>query len=253
MSAVSPQTSAISHSATRRPWRFPTLIAQGQLAFVVLMALGFGVTVAAVIIGIGWKSTISGSVWEPSTNAIPWFVAVMAGHTFFQVVPMLIANGRTRRDATIDALQVSAATVLTVAVLTTVGYLIEWAVYRWQGWPEKITGNHLFTHYDQVGAIFWESLLTFAVWSVLGAMVGAAFYRFDQWGWLSLVPAVIILIGVGIFITSRAPIADNLVERILPDWGRSLPVATLATVIGMGVSGAIIWRIVRDLPLRPWR
>ncbi|MGC4191713.1 MAG: hypothetical protein QM589_11225 [Thermomicrobiales bacterium] len=239
--------------SSRQAGRFPWIVAEGQIAFTLLAALGFGLVIAAVVIGAAWKSTVTGSIWEPATNAIPWFAAVLAGHTFHQVVPMLIANGRTRREATIAGIQVIGTMTLTISLLSTLAYVIELVVYRWQGWPRTIGGNHFFTHHDQVGRIFWETLLTIALWSCLGAMVGAAFYRDDRQGWFSLVPAALIMTGVGIFMTVQAPVADNVIANVLSGWGRSLPVATLATAVGLVFTSVILWRIVRDMPLRRWR
>ncbi|MGB3329633.1 MAG: hypothetical protein WBA46_11810 [Thermomicrobiales bacterium] len=254
MSATEVRTAARTRVvARRRPWSFPWIVAEGQIAFTLLSALGFGLVIAAVVAGIAWKSTITSSIWESATNAIPWFSAVLAGHTLFQVVPMMIANGRTRRAAMIDAAQVIGATTVVITLLTTLGYLIEWAVYRWQGWPRSIGGGHFFTTHSQVGAIFWETLLTMAIWSALGAMVGIAFYRYDQYGWLALIPAAGVMVLTGVFMTTRTPVFDNVMDRYFSDWGRSLPVATLGAVLGLAITGALIWRIVRDLPLRPWR
>ncbi|MGN6482895.1 MAG: hypothetical protein ACTHMX_00695 [Thermomicrobiales bacterium] len=228
-------------------------MAGDQLAFTALMALGFGLVVAGIVVSIAWRSEVTGSIWEASCNAVPWYAAFMAGYTFFQVVPILIANGKTRRDAAIDAAQVIGAQTLVIALLMTLGYLIEWAVYRWRGWPVDIGGDHLFTRHSQVGIIFWESLLTIAVWSALGAFVGASFYRYDAQGWFAVIPAALILSVVGIFITTKAPLFENLIEQVLSDVGRSLPVATVASTIAVAISAAILWRIVRDMPLRRWR
>jgi hypothetical protein len=251
-------SSARPASSSRRPagvgGRFPWIVASGQLAFTLLSAVGFAVAVAVVVISIAWRSDVTASIWEASSNAVPWYAAFMAGYTFYQVVPLLVANGKTRRDASIDAAQVIGAQTLVISLLTTLGYLVEWAVYRWQGWPlGTIGGDHLFTRHTQVGAIFWESLLTISVWSAIGAFVGAAFYRYEQWGWFSLLPAVLILIGVGLFITTKAPLFENVIEHALSGGGRSLPAATVAAAIAVAISAAILWRIVRDMPLRRWR
>jgi len=236
-----------------RPRRFPWIIASGQIALTLLYAVGFAVAVAAVVISIAWRADVTGSIWEASANVVPWYPAFMAGYTFYQVVPMLIANGKTRRDASLDAAQVIGAQTVVIALLLTLGYLIEWAVYRWQDWPMGIGGDHLFTRHTEVGAIFWESLLTIAVWSALGAFIGAAFYRYDVWGWLSLIPALAILSFVGLFITTRAPFLVIVIELVLGNWGRTLPGATFAVAVALVVSGAMLWRIVRDMPLRRWR
>lgn len=236
-----------------RAWRFPWIVASGQIALTLLSALGFGVVVAGIVVSIAWQGEVTGSIWEASVNAVPWYAAFMAGYTFYQVVPMLIANGRTRREASIDAGQVIGAQAVVMALLLVLGYLIEWAVYRWQGWPTEISGAHFFTRHSQVGTIFWESLLTIAVWSALGAFVGASFYRYDLQGWFAVIPAALILSVVGIFITTKAPFFENVIEHALSGGMRSLPVATLATAVALVVSGVILWRIVRDMPLRRWR
>lgn len=254
MNASTPMRQAVASAPTaaqsrRNPW----ILIQGPLSFTLLTAVGFGLVVAGIVVSIAWRSNVTGSVWEAAANAVPWFAAVMGGHAFFQIVPMLIANGFTRRDASLHGLRVIGVTTLTITLLTTLGYLVEWIVYRWQDWPRGIGGNHFFTNHSQVGVIFWETLLTMALWSALGAMVGAAFYRYDQNGWFSLIPAGVVMVLVGVFMTTRTPVFDNVMDRFFSDWGRSLPLATLATAAGLALAGALLWRIVRDLPLRAWR
>ncbi|MGC4108032.1 MAG: hypothetical protein QM753_17050 [Thermomicrobiales bacterium] len=234
--------------------RFPWIVASGQIAFTLLMAAGFAVAVAVVVISLAWRSDVTASIWEASSNAVPWYAAFMAGYTFHQVVPMLIANGKTRRDASIDAAQVIGAQAFVIALLVTLGYLVEWVVYRWQEWPlGTISGNHLFTRHTQVGVIFWESFLTMVVWSSIGAFVGAALYRHERLGWVSLIPAALILSFVGIFITTEAPLFENMIEQLLSGGVRSLAGATLAVAVAVAISGVILWSIVRDMPLRRWR
>ena len=244
------------HPATRPParrWPFPWVIAEGQVVMALLAALGYGLAVACVVVGIARRGTITGSIWEPAANAVPWYTGFIAGYLVFQMVPMLVANGFTRRDAARSVSAVVALLSAVAALVTTLGYLIEYVAFRWQGWPLAIGGDHLFTRHTQVGEILWESLLTMALWSAIGSFIGAALYRWEHAGWLAFVPAGLILSAVGIFITARPPFFNDAIERALPDWGRSLPMATVATLVALAGCGGILWWIVRDMPLRRWR
>lgn len=237
----------------RRSIRFSWIIAEGLIVFTLIAATGLAFLVAAITLGIAWRSTISESVWAYASNAVPWYAGAIAGYIFFQMVPMLIANGRTRRDALRDGLGAVSMLAAAIAILNILFYAVEGMIYRAEGWPMEIADGHLFSRHGQMGLIALESLLTTAVWSAVGAFVALAMYRDREGGYLALVPAVVILLGSGVFVSIRIGAIDAVLDRLRPAWVSSWPGTIMTAAIGMVLSIVLLIRIMKDMPLRPWR
>jgi hypothetical protein len=136
-----------------------------------------------------------------------------------------------------------------LAALIVTGFLLEKGVYALVGWPQALTGSHLFTQPAQVHLVFIEHLVEFAVWIAAGAFMGAAFYRWRSGGLYSLP------IGVGLLVLARSAGGDTLrLPLIRSELGLDLspsPTVTLAVGLGAFLVGlALTWLVIRDVPLR---
>jgi hypothetical protein len=240
----------IHPTTSQRTWRFPRLILTDHLTLLlVIWTVAITITILTVIV-VAQVRDIVISGWEAFSGLAPWYIAVIGGYLFYQVVPVFVAHGRTRRDAGIETATCLGIVTIAAAVLIVVGYLIEYVVYGIAGWPREIPDDHAFTSHLDVARIFIEYWLAFLVWSTAGAFVGAATYRSKDIGWFSLIPAMLLVSLAGIGTAPGAAPAE-----ILAGWWFSVDNASLAlaagiTVVCVGAALAMTWAVVRDVPLR---
>jgi hypothetical protein len=143
------------------------------------------------------------------------------------------------------------------ALLMTLGLAVEGAVYRPFGWTHELVGGHLYDQPTQYALVFTEYLATGLVWTLAGAMLGAAFYRRPDLG-LGVLLVALLLVG-----SIEAAVGTNYIgpsarlgrDEALPllgalfdtgSAGSALLLAAGATVVGL----AVLWTLVRDLPVR---
>jgi hypothetical protein len=231
----------------QRTWRFPRLLAEGQLAFAALVWAGLIVVAAGITLGIAWFGEVTGSVWATASDAAPLFVAFIGGYVLHTMLPMYVANGRTRRDSAIEFIVFGAIYAAFAALLVTLGYVVERGFYAIGGWPRGIPDGHLFSSYDEVPLIFVENLVKLLVWVTAGALVGIAFYRYESNGALALLPAtVVVALNGGV-----ASGFMGFLERVVPALEiSSAPLAAAVSILCTLAVLAMTWLIVRDLPLR---
>ena len=229
-----------------RTWRFPRPLVEDQLMLAGMIWVGFVITVLAVIFGIDRWSQIQMSIWEQASKAIPWYVAFMSGYVMYQVIPMYVAHGKTRRDATIEWGIFAGLFAVLAAVLSTIGYALEWFLYWAMAWPHELDNEHFSTSDTAFGMMLIEALLQMVVWSAAGGLVGACVYRSSSYGWVALLPAglLVSLSGVG---TDAGPFA--FVMGLLPDVTPDLLLAFPLAVIGAAVALAGLWVLMRDMPI----
>lgn len=240
-------------SDTTRPtrtWRFPRPLIQDHIEFALLL---WGVLLAvsyAITGGIAYFSDVDTSVWEQSSNAAMWYMAVICGWVCYTVVPMFIANGKTRRDTGIEAAIFTALLTVAVSLMVTAGYLIEYLVYGIAGWPRRLSGSHLFDSHLDIGMIALENLLILIVRGAVGAFVGLSAYRWDGSGWLALAPASVLIGIIGAVTRDFSGPAAFVIVRIIEPDTPSIWLALTASLISLGVSIATGWWALRAMPLR---
>jgi hypothetical protein len=231
-------------------WRFPRMLVHGQM---ILLTVVWGMALLVslgISLAIDRFEEITGSVWEAVAGIGPWFTAFIGGYIVYVMVPAFIANGRTRRDSFIEWLLFSVVYPAGAALLVTLGYMVEAAAYRLGDWTTALRQDHLFSSHTDVGRIFLEYLLTLIVWTLAGGFVGGAVYRWPAKGWMTLVPASIV-VGLAGEVT-RTPIgdfgviADRLGVLDVPSIGSSLLVSIPCAV----VAAISTWYVIRNMPLR---
>ncbi len=153
-----------------------------------------------------------------------------------------------------DAAIFAALYAVLVAVLVTMGFAIETIVYRLAGWTQGLDSIHLFDAADQHHLVFTENLIVLVVWVAAGAMLGAAFYRNGGLG-MALLPvglAAVMVVEAGTGPGYFGPLPPPLLEVTGLELGGFSVLGAAATAPACCVVlGAIAWRTVRDVPVRP--
>lgn len=237
-------------SSLPRTWRFPSMLLKGHIAFGSLMWMGLVLLTVAIAVALDRFTEVSDSTWEQSSQVVPWYVGGVSGYILYQTVPMFIGHGRTRRDTAIEVLIFMVIFATVAAVLVAAGYLIEYVVYGMAGWPRDLSGDQLFDSHLDVLLIVVQYWLISIVWAASGALVGAAFYRYDANGWLALIPASILIGLIGTFTQGFWGLSGFVVDRFLPVETPSLPLAIVTAGACVLIALAMTWPILRDLPIR---
>lgn len=197
------------------------------------------------------------SGWEAGTQVVRWFVGAIGVYLAAIYLPLYVTHGRTRRDTAVDSALFAGIYAALVAVLVAVGFAIERLVYRIAGWTQALESGHLFDAPDQYHLILVEFVVVLAVWVTAGAMMGAAFYRHGGLG-MALIPLALAAVvvteagagstSVGLFFGSPPPLLDAI--GLSPAAASPLTAAGRSLLVCL-VLGAVTWRIVRDVPIRP--
>lgn len=240
----------MSHVDRQRTWRFPRMLLRGHIAFGALMWAALMLVTLGLAVGFAVFSEVPGSIWEDSSQIAAWYVGGVSGYIVYQTVPMLIAHGRTRRDVAIETVVFMGIFAAFAGALVAVGYLIEYAIFGIAGWSRELEGEQLFSSHLDTGMIWLQSWLTFLVWAGSGALIGAAFYRYRDTGWLAIIPASILIGTIGLFTQSFWGPIGFVVDRFLSIESPSLPLAALTATGCFLIALALTWPIVRDLPIR---
>ena len=216
----------------------------------------FAAGVAALVAGVAIFGTIAISGWEQASGVPRWYMGITGVYLTWSSLPLYVAHGHTRREFAVQAPVAIAATTTVVALLMTMGYAIETAVYRAAGWPQTLTREHLFDTPDQLLLVFTEFWLVFAVWCLAGALLGAGFYRNQGSLGLLMLPVALLMVGIIEYTVGDGigSMPFGFVQAVLQ------PLATLdpgsvatAVAIWSGVmvtGGTLTWAVIRDMPLR---
>lgn len=236
--------------APARTWRFPRIQLEDQI---ILAAIAWVLTVVAtfvIVLVVDRFFDISISAWEIAVSVAHWYVGIICGWLMYVHVPLFVAHGKTRKDATIETGITAGVVAVWAAILMSVGYLIEEFVYERAGWVGAIDGDHLFSSRTDFGLILLENLLAFMVWAAVGGFVGISLYRSQELGWFSLLPGALILGLTGSFDRTDGGFF-GIVTRFIPAADISSPVnATLISLVGAALAGGAAWLVVREMSLR---
>lgn len=236
-------------SYRRTTWGFPHLPLTDQLW---LLAITAGVTfvstmLVAAVAGRFVDVKVSG--WEIVSGVAPWYLAVMAGWIMYYIVPLFIAHGQTRRFAFETWLKTGAVLVPVASLIMAIGYPLERWIYGLLGYPNSTHELLWFDSDMSFFMVFVRFVLTFLVWYVIGGLVGGAWYRSADWGWLSVLVGALAIGLAGVY-NSTGGWLFGFARRLIPSLHvESLPL-DLALAIGVSALVAwIIWINLRELAL----
>ena len=236
-----------SRSMSATPWMLPD-----HLLFLVLVWALFTAAVGLIIAGIAIFGDITNSVWEQAaTQVTRWFMLFIGVHLGYSLLPLYVAHGQTRKQfASVSTVFVTFYT-LTGALLIALGFALEAVLYQVADWPQVLAMEHAFTGAGEYPAIILEFWTRFLMWTFGGLLLGAAFYRSDGVGWLTILAAAIPVIAVETTLTQFPPAAPVLNWlNISPADAVSLPTALITFGIGLAVILVMAWMAIKDIPLR---
>lgn len=171
-----------------------------------------------------FQADITGSVWAYFARSGPsWFVFSL-GISVSQYLPVLIAQGVTRRRFVEGAALALAGTALLVGVLVVVGYVVEARLFSAYG-VEAATLGSIFGAGNQPVFVVVESCLRSLLFGLTGVLVGITYYRVGGWLGTALLPFTCIApLALGLVI-----ITQSLNAKVF-DWAAMTP----ATTAGFG-------------------
>ena len=226
--------------ATRRHKLGTALLTESVKYFAGWILAVIVLAVAVPLIVSQWRS-IDISAWYIAANIGKYLVAIIAGGYVYTLLPILVAQGMTRREIAtsmgIFALLWSAF----IGALAIAGFLGEHALYGaldWRQAPQQgeefdlVIGS--FAHALEFAAIY---PLAYLLYCTAGMLIGAAIYRSDG-GWLVLLPVVPITLAVDDAL-SRADAWGpawlvRFVSGVVEGWGVWSAVAAAVVVIAIG-------------------
>lgn len=134
-----------------------------------------------------------------------------------------------------------------VAALLAAGFAIEGLLYRILDLPQRVAPERLFdapTQYPRIFLTYWAMLV---VWTTIGLLLAAGFYRSggNELVVLALALGMVVVTGYGIGFNGL-PFVGAVVEVA------DLPLAgSLGLCLAGLLPGAVVtWALVRDLPIR---
>jgi hypothetical protein len=231
----------------RNAWSIARFPQEGMLIFTALLWLGFFAVVLVITTLFAIFDEVTHSGWELGTQLPRWFAFGIGIWLTGVYLRVHIAHGETRRGFMRRASVWVIAFAVLLAALTTLGFLLEWIIYRAAGWPQALTRNHLFDTATQVGPILLGYGLGYLVWTVVGALIAAAYRRFSTPGLVAAIPLALLLVGSIEVVTATG--------YFLPLGIIEFEVAgSVLLALGLGLGGFLVglattWALVREMPV----
>lgn len=234
---------------TRR-WPLLRILLTSHLSFVAMLWVLFTVGVCLVIGGVAlFADGRPDSVWHHAAIQAPrWLLFGLGVDAVTTYLRLQLAHGGTRRSYLGQTTAYTVVLAGGAAALITAGYLLERGFYALLGWPQRLSGDSLFDTAGQYHIIFGTYWLTFLMWTVAGTLIALGFFRWNKGGLLTI-PIGVLLVVPAIVAASNSGLP--LIGRELAgiDLSPGLLLAAFAGCFAVGI--ALIWAIVRDVPMKP--
>jgi hypothetical protein len=237
----------MSASPDGRTWTIGRLLLSTHLPFLMLMWVVFAAAVLVLTVAIAIGGTVSSSVWEPAVAILRWFALGYGAYLINRLLAVYIAHGRTRREVLRSIVVLVVVNAAVLAGLLTIGFALEGVLYRAMDWPHQVSARLLFTSPTQYPLIFvacWGMLL---VWTTIGVLLAAGFYRSGGWELVVIALALGMVVVTGFAIGfSGLPFVGELVDVA------EVPLAATLALCAAGLlpGAATVWALVRDVPIR---
>lgn len=182
-----------------------------------------------------YEPDVQFSVWETFAASGPsWFMFAL-GAVAAQYLPVLVAQGVTRRRFIWATGMALAATALLVAASVVLGFVVEGHQYQRLGLNTALRHAHAYTAGDQYGLVMAESLAKSLLFGFTGLLVGLAFYRFGAGvGTALLVVTAALPLGVGSLLLSQQLGATPLA------WTGVSPATSVGVLLLLGFNAALL-------------
>ncbi|MFY1698263.1 MULTISPECIES: hypothetical protein [unclassified Solwaraspora] len=206
----------------------------------------------AVVIGLTARlGTVEVSMWaNVGLQAPRWFTFVFGITAVGAYLPVFVAHGVTRRDALIGAWGFLLPYAVGFAVMTTVGFGVEYLTFDALGLFGGLTEPYPVDSLGAAAAICLEFTLVYLGYTAAGALCAIAYHLINPW-WATLLLPVALLPAFVIEIGFRTEWAGLVLGRLLGlgDEGHlgAGAIVALATLL---VASAVTWVLVRRLPIK---
>lgn len=233
----------------RTRWPMLRIMLTAHLSFALMVWVAIAVLTAMVTTGTALWGHVDRSIWHyPATLAARWFAFGLGIDAINTYLRLHVAHGRTRRDFLRQLWPYLLGLAAFLALLVALGYLVERGVYALAGWPHQLPSPALFGTPGNLPGIIGAFTLMFVLWGIAGVLLAAAFARNFLLG-LITVPIGFLIIMPSEFVAGTT--AVPLIQDVMAAW--RLPTATSIALglAGIAVGGLVVWRIVRDIPVRP--
>ncbi|MFG3341399.1 hypothetical protein [Glycomyces sp. NPDC048151] len=216
--------------------------------------------IAAVIIAflgplaLSRYNDIDLSTWFYTANVAKWFTAFVSGGFLFTLVPNMIAAGMTRRELSVSMGVFGVLWSAAIGAIVVAGLLAERVYYDAMGWTQGVDANDTVTaigSWGETAAFAALYPLMYLVYFAAGAVIGAASYRWENTGWLLLVPILPVVFSLDNAVADTEPFGPawaGVFTRFIDDWGRA-PVL-VGIVLAAAALAVAAHRILIDIPLR---
>jgi hypothetical protein len=236
-----------SDLADDRTWSIARLLFATQLPFLLLAWAVFAVAIVVLTVVLDLRVSVDRSVWDPAVTVVRWFALGYGFYLVNRLLPVYVAHGRTRREflSSVAVFLVGAGAVL--AVLLAAGFALEAVLYRIMDLPQRVAPERLFDSPSQYPTIFLNYWAMLVVWTTIGLLLAAGFYRSggSELLVIALALAMVVVSGYGIGF-SGLPFVGAVVDAADLPLAGSLGLCLAALLPG----AAVTWALVRDLPIR---
>jgi hypothetical protein len=238
----------MSARTDRRPWSIARLLLATHLPFLLLVWLALVALVLALTVGIAVWGDITRSVWDPAVTIVRWFALGYGLFLVNRLLAVYVAHGRTRREYLGSMAVFVTVAAAAVAALLTLGFALEAILYWAMDWPHRVEAQRLFDAPDQYPVIFISYWAMLAVWTTIGMLLAAGFYR-SGGGELLVVPLALAMAAVSGYAIGfhGLPFTGRIVDLAESPLAPALGLCAAALLAG----AALVWALVRDIPMRP--
>ncbi len=238
--------------AKKRYWSFPTYIFRELTEFMLVCWVPFMIVAMGIIYAIDRWGELRESIWEDVVQVPQWFVLFMGVQVAMVYLPMNITHGKTRRDTTIEAGLFVVAYSALAALLVTIGWVIERAMFSLLDVEQILTDPHIFSSATDYPLIFLESWINLALWTAGGLFIAASYYRYDSSGLIAIVPSLLIASFVALFLGSSWGPASRVLDNL---FDVENPPVLLSAAVGVACVALMLilaWKVIQEMPIRKY-
>jgi hypothetical protein len=203
------------------------------------------------------EGTFGGSLVAGSTQLVLWYTLAIGVYLTGVYLPIYIAHGRTRREILQGSLLFAAGFAVIVSLLIGLAFVLEAGAYKLLGWSGRLADPHPLGGLAAASQTLTTLVASFLVFTVVGMLCGAAFYRSIPLGLVSLVPAFLVVSTIQLITAPIRTVGGSSASSIagipLPDVLTDVPLGTAVGLCLLAVTATSVatWLIVRDIAVRP--
>ncbi len=190
-----------------------------------------------------------GSTWATVDQGPRWFLFAMALIMVTGYLPAHVANGMTRRSFSTALGVVMAVTSAGYAVLWTVGWVVERAVFGARGWPTGPQSSDLAAPDGPLLLLGLAGLVTVAIYAAGGTLVGATYYRGGAWWGTLTLPLTVGPVLLADLVVSGGRLRDALPGAWAAD-GVPLGAGFGLLLLLAAALATAAHLVIRDVPIR---